>query len=317
LKRFLFEEFEKKFKRKSKLMVCPPHILTQLQNRGIVPINVTAMEGSAHHYGNCTRRDENGYVREWEEPIYGMQNASEYKGFDLPHNTRICDHTGHMSEVVACDGVLWKLTRVIHSQPYCSAEECEKSIEKLQQFHHVRLTVTDDALSWYSNHSRLCIMVRNDPILFRDFRRSFRYWLILHTKIGRFGHCRMHDNFFPDGMEPPHFLFFDIIECADFHSVRLGFDPSVKFTSAIFEEYTTQETLDYMKKKHKQWCWERCGVRPSWILPLLVTRYIGHLRFMIALKASYAPVKDPIDGRLRPPKRFRDSFEVDFGSLRG
>lgn len=294
-------------------MVCPPHVLVQLQNRGLIPTNVTPTSGSAYHYGKCSLKDDEGVIREWEEPIYGTRNSYGYQGFDIPQHSSINDHCGHMIEIVECDGVLWKLTRVIHSQPYCSPEECQKNIETLQQIHNVRLTVTEDDLSWYSNHSRLCVMVHNKPMLFRDFRRSFRYWLILHIRIDpHSGMRRMHDNFFPVGLEQPNHLFFDIIECADFNSVQLGVDASVTFSSVIFEDHISNATMSYMKIRYKQWVWENCGVRPSWILPLLVARYIAHLRFIIALKASYAPVRDSSDDPLRPPKQFRDDFEADF-----
>lgn len=154
-------------------MACPQHVLFELQNRGLIPTNVTPMNGSAHYYGHCSLSDDDGAIREWEEPNYGTKHSHDYKGFEIPQHLSINDHCGHMSEIMECDGVLWKLTRVIHSQPYCSTEECHKNIETLQQNHNVRLTVTEDDLSWYSNHSRLCIMVHNDPMFFRDFRRLY------------------------------------------------------------------------------------------------------------------------------------------------
>lgn len=272
----------------------PPNVLEELYSRSFVPRNCIPQEDSgAPHYGEETL-DMAGRVLEWREPLTGSVDSYEYMGFSLDHFSHngvdINEHTGWMAEVHTRDGINWRMVRVVHSQPYGPenrAELLRLHSHQMLERHNVRLDVVEDPhLSWYSpGNSTLCIMKHIAPMPFETFRRTFRYWLILHlhkpnsTRRG----WEFYDGFLPTALTPPDPIFFDIVHGCDETSVSIG--PSDNGASV----YGLPTVSEWIESSTFLFLWNAYRFWTSWRPLLRVLVFIARLRARRADRQAHEP----------------------------
>lgn len=201
--------------------------IQELKNRNLIPEQLYLNSGSV----TTPRREaREGGMYIWNEPIpgnYPVGSVHEYSGINTT-TIPFCDHDNCMVEVHICDGFEWRLNRVIFSQTYAPSETLKNSEATVTNL-GLRMTVVED-IKWYNNHCTLCMYRATREMNFATFRRTFRYWLILHMDHDEYSRIFLtnhHQNTVMSGVLPhwlqaPRVQFFDTAMCADLASVRLG-----------------------------------------------------------------------------------------------
>ena len=198
--------------------------VAELKHRGIVPQQ--CLDGHGYHYTPNFDDEDGTPIRVWKEPIPGpyTNGLARYDGvhvhneYGIPHY----DHGGSMVEIHRRNGIEFHLTRVLFSQPYGPKDRLESSVDDVRERLHLEMTIVDD-LAWYHPSTTLCVYTPVTQISFRDFRRTFRYWVITNVvPTDEFGAFELKDGVLPAGVTPPDAIFFDIIQCGDRASVELG-----------------------------------------------------------------------------------------------
>lgn len=191
--------------------------ISELKLRGIVPERCIHDQGYHHdpHFEENVERQEGDPRWTWKEPIRAF-HTSNFGG--IPHY----DHGGSMVEVHHRDGIEWHLARVLFSQPYGPVDRLRSTAGHVRDRLDLEMTVTDD-LAWHSTNATLCVYTPIRPILFCEFRRTFRYWMLTNvTPTARIRSFAFRDGVLPTGVTPPHAIFFDLLVSANRASVVLG-----------------------------------------------------------------------------------------------
>lgn len=271
-------------------MPPPENVLSELIDRGSVPSNCTPFSNG--YSGTSPGVDlDNGRVIRWEEPIPGPNAFGNLDGFDLRHlnpknkNININDHLGCMGEIHQCDGIEWKIVRIVHSQPYGPnnrVELCRMHTQQLLDI-NIHLEVIEDAhLSWHlPGYTTLCIMRHNEPLPFEKFRKTFRYWLIVHARNHSLRVWMLRDGLLPESLSPPDDKFFDTMYCCDEGSVMLGIDDTGSEVFQLFSHVITFDTFTFLWNEYRFWS--------SWRSILRCCKFIARLRYSRQTRLDYAP----------------------------
>ena len=109
---------------------------------------------------------------------------------DLPNYARgLYRYSSDLLEVVVDDGIQWRVVRAIvsHSRRSYSPAQCRADGDELSQGHPVVLDVVPH-LAWREDITTLCVTRQSISIPFRDFRITFRYWIICTARVTYWDH---------------------------------------------------------------------------------------------------------------------------------
>lgn len=261
--------------------------IAALKRRGIVPKECVFNE---YGYGHDPRYemadDGSDSFQSWFEPLTGPGNPANFSchhdgvGFgQLP----LRDHCSSMIEVRRRDGIEWRLARVLFSQPYRPEHVMRDTIPEVRDRLKLRMTIAD-GLEWHSAGTILCVYTPLVPLSFRDFCRTFRYWII--TNVEPAEHPRAFEWRDADilaGVPPPHPIFFDLTFCCDVRSVRLGL--GARAAPDAWEELQVQEHISYDTFAQ---IWGKYRASLCKASDLMAVLFVAKLRHRAALRA-FAP----------------------------
>ena len=129
-----------------------------------------------------------------------------------------------MVEIHRRDGIEWHLTRVLLSQPYVGASILQHTAKEVHENLDLNLTVVN--MAWYHPTATLGVYTPRFPLTFRDFRRTFRYWMISNVEpTDTVPMYKFRSGVLPSTVAPPTELFFDLLRCGNISNVVLGLHP--------------------------------------------------------------------------------------------
>ena len=259
----------------------PARIISELHDKGIVPREYEPLPHSYH--GNSPRAvlDEFGRVVQWEEPLPGPPNG--FEGFTLNrfyHLGFLNDHSV-MGEVFERCGIEWTVIRMVYSQPYGPPDKLKNCTTRLLDM-NIDLTVVEEPhLSWYCpGATTLCLMKHKAPLSFKTFSKTFRFWLLLNSRLKAATGWGLRESLLPRSFQKPDSMFFDLIYCADETSVRLGLDQT---SSDAFQltNFIDRDTFAFL--------WTKFRFDVSWRPLLLCCLFIARLRYLRQDRIDHTP----------------------------
>ena len=256
------------------MMTTREVVIDELKHRGIVPENCV-IDNAPHR--NHFDVDERGIVI-WRESMPGRY--MDGIRIDLiPYY----DHGGEsMVEVHREGGIEWHLTRVIFSQPSFSVQRLRNTVQNVYDNLDLKMIVVEDLGGWYNGDTTLCVYTPVAPLPFDDFRRTFRFWIIMNINLN-FREFR--NGILPTTLSPPQEQFFDLVKDGTLSIVMIGLNQTLNAAwNALpiqpFIEYDTFVFIWNKYRKHNQ-----NVVR----LTFRVVFFVSRLRFRVADRATYEP----------------------------
>ena len=257
-----------------------------LKRRGLVAGNCVMSDRC--HYDPYFEAADDGTFRSWLEPIPGPDRHGSWDGLKTHGRDGIpfADHCTSMVEVRHRDGIEWRLTRVIFSQPCRPFEPVRASADEVRDRLALDMKVLDGH-AWHDPAATLCVYTPVEPLSFRDFCRTFRYWLITNVTppVAGIDKYRLRADVLPMGCAPPHTLFFDLIFCCNRSSVTLGL-----FSESALDAWSTLSDLSQGHISYETFAclWNAYRASLCKRSDLLAVAFLGKLRLRAALR-SFAP----------------------------
>ena len=263
--------------------------IAELKRRGIVPHH--CVDGEDYEYDpyfEGVDDEEGNPLWAWKEPIPGPYTGDRFRfgGLHTVNEDGIpyYDHGGCMVEIHRRHGIEFHLARVIFSQPYDPLDRLHSSVEVVRDSLDLEMTIVED-LAWWNTTTTLCVYKPITTISFREFCRTFRYWLITNvipSPVNRVFELR--EGVLPNEVTPPLALFFDFISCCNRSSVVLGLHHGTvddAWAELPMKEFIEYDTFVFL------WNAYRASLCTTPILMALL--FVSRLRARVADRATYAP----------------------------
>jgi hypothetical protein len=257
-------------------------VITSLKQRGVVPFD--CVDGPQYSFEPYFKNS--GDRMTFFEPFPGpyMDGPEQQHGLhDRGRRGIPCyDHYSCMVEIHERKGIEFHMTRVIFSQPYFGVDFLGSLVEDVHDRLHLDMTIVENC-AWYDpRHATLCVYTPVDPISFREFCHTFRYWLI--TNVVPPYYYELREGVLPPDMAPPTVLL-DIIKNASRSMVVLGLHRETVDEAwdrlLVFHDFIEYETFEFL--------WNAYRSSLSMIPNLLAALFIGKLRVRVVEKKSFAP----------------------------
>ena len=188
------------------MAIAKEHAIMALKSIGLVPTACVAPRHAFYtHQHAYFHKEEDGElfnIEEWFEPFPGLP-SDEYNRCLLP----LYDHGSSMVEVHHRDGIEWSLARVLFTHSYAPVDMLRETETVVRENFGLALRIVE-GLSWHSypeDGCKLCMYTPLEPMPFKDFCRTLRYWLIVNCTDDPKEAWTFRDAVFPSGTPPMNF----------------------------------------------------------------------------------------------------------------